>query len=177
MSTDSQNPENFISKSQKKRDMLALQDIGEQLVALSVETLRKLELPEDLLAAVLEAKRIPTTKHGGYKRQMQYIGKVMRGVDAAPIAEQLEALKAPSKKQTALHHLAERWRERVLADGTALAAFMKDFPEADRATLERYASAARDEHAKGRPPKHFRLLYQELHGTIVAQSRAQDTPA
>ncbi|MBL8522066.1 MAG: DUF615 domain-containing protein [Betaproteobacteria bacterium] len=166
--------ENFISKSQKKRDMLALQDIGEELVQLSVERLKKLDLPEELLAAVLDAKRIPTSKHGGYKRQMQYIGKVMRGVDAAPIAAQLEAIKAPNKKQTALHHLAERWRERLLEDSTAIGAFINDFAEADRTVIEQHMKAAKDEKAKGKPPKHFRLLYQELHDTIVRQSRAAE---
>ena len=163
--------ENSISKSQKKRDMLALQDMGEELVRLSVDTIKKLDLPEQLLAAVMEAKRIPTSKHGGFKRQMQYIGKVMRNVDAVPIAEQLEAMKAPNKQQTALHHLAERWRERLLEDATAVGAFLNEFPEADRATLEQHIVATRDERAKNKPPKHFRLLYQTLHDTIVQQSR------
>jgi ribosome-associated protein len=163
--------ENFISKSQKKRDMLALQDLGEELVQLSVESIRKLDLPEDLLVAVLDAKRIPTSKHGGYKRQMQYIGRVMRNLDAAPIAEQLSAIKAPSKKQTALHHLAERWRERLLEDATAIGAFLNEFPDADRVLIEQYARAANDEKAKARPPKHFRLLYQLLHDIIVDKSR------
>ena len=163
--------ENSISKSQKKRDMLALQDMGEELVRLSVDTIKKLDLPEQLLAAVMEAKRIPTSKHGGFKRQMQYIGKVMRNVDAVPIAEQLEAMKAPNKQQTALHHLAERWRERLLEDATAVGAFLNEFPEADRATLEQHIRATRDERAKNKPPKHFRLLYQTLHDTIVQQSR------
>jgi ribosome-associated protein len=163
--------ENSISKSQKKRDMLALQDMGEELVQLSIDSIRKLDLPEQLLSAVLEAKRIPTSKHGGFKRQMQYIGRVMRSVDAAPIAEQLEAMKAPNKKQTALHHLAERWRERMLEDATAIGGFLNEFPEADRATLEQHLRATRDERARNKPPKHFRLLYQALHDTIVQQSR------
>ena len=163
--------ENSISKSQKKRDMLALQDMGEELVTLSVDSIKKLDLPEQLLSAVLEAKRIPTSKHGGFKRQMQYIGRVMRNVDAAPIAEQLEAMKAPNKKQTALHHLAERWRERLLEDVTAIGGFLNEFPEADRAELEQHIRATKDERAKSRPPRHFRLLYQALHDTIVQQSR------
>jgi len=166
-----QEDENSISKSQKKRDMLALQDLGAELVDLSVESIRKMDLPEQLLTAVLDAKRIPTSKHGGFKRQMQYIGKVMRQVDAAPIAEQLEAMKAPNKKQTALHHLAERWRERMLEDATAVGAFVNEFPEADGAVLERYIQSSKDDKAKSRPPKHFRLLYQTLHDVIVAQSR------
>lgn len=163
--------ENSISKSQKKRDMLALQDLGEELVALSVETLRKLDLPEQLLGAVLEAKRIPTSKHGGFKRQMQYIGKVMRSVDAAPIAEQLEAIKAPNRKQTALHHLAERWRERLIEDSSAIGGFLNEFPEVDRVAIERFVTASKEEKAKNKPPKHFRLLYQLLHDAIVDHAR------
>ena len=160
-----------ISKSQKKRDMLALQDLGEELVKLSVESIRKLDLPEQLLAAVLDAKRIPTSKHGGFKRQMQYIGKVMRNVDAAPIAERLAATKAPNKKQTALHHLAERWRERLLEDETAVGGFLNEFPEVDRIVLEQHIRGTKDEKAKNKPPKHFRLLYQVLHDAIVQHSR------
>ena len=166
--------ENFISKSQKKRDMLALQALGVQLVQLSVETIRKLDLPEDLLTAVLDAKKIPTSKHGGYKRQMQYIGRVMRHVDAAPIADRLEAMSAPNKKHTALHHLAERWRERLLEDESAIGGFINDFADADRAAIEQHVRAAKDEKAKGKPPKHFRLLYQELHDCIVRQSRSTE---
>ena len=168
MTTDD---ENSISKSQKKRDMLALQDLGEELVQLSLDTIRKLDLPELLLSAVLEAKRIPTSKHGAFKRQMQYIGKVMRNIDAAPIIEALQASKAPSKQQTALHHLAERWRERLLEDDSALGGFLNEFSEADRLTLEQFVRATKEEKAKGKPPKHFRLLYQSLHDTIVAKSR------
>ena len=166
-----QEDENSISKSQKKRDMLALQDIGVELVRLSVESINKLDLPEQLLIAVLDAKRIPTSKHGGYKRQMQYIGRIMRNIDAAPIIEQLTASKAPNKKQTALHHLAERWRERLLEDATALGGFMNEFPEANRVELEKHLHAAKEEKTKGKPPKHFRLLYQVLHDLIKAQSR------
>jgi ribosome-associated protein len=168
-----QDDENFISKSQKKRDMLALQALGEALVELSTDTLKKLELPEDLRAAVMDAKRIPTSKHGGYKRQMQYIGRVMRGVDAAPIAEQLEGLNAPSKKQTALHHLAEKWRDRLLTDATAIGALLNDYPEADRTALERLVAGSHDERAKNKPPRSYRQLYQALHELVVTRAKAE----
>ena len=163
--------ENSISKSQKKRDMLALQDIGEELVALSSEAINKLDLPDHLRTAVVDAKKIPKSKYGGMKRQMQYIGRLMRQIDPLPIIEQLNSLKAPNKKDTALHHLAERWRERLLEDDSALGGFLNEFPEADRVALEQYVRATKDDKAKGKPPKHFRLLYQLLHDTIVAKSR------
>lgn len=161
--------ENSISKSQKKRNMIALQTVGEELVALSTDVINKMDLPDDLRVAVLDAKRIPNSKHGGNKRQMQYIGRLMREVDCAPILAQLQALKAPNQKQTAQHHLAERWRERMLSDATSVAAFAREFPESDQTMLEKYLAAARDDHAKQRPPKNFRLLYQTLHKHIVAQ--------
>ena len=163
--------ENFISKSQKKRDMLALQDIGEELVGLSSETINKLELPDDLRTAVVDAKRIPKSKFGGMKRQMQYIGRLMREIDPAPIIEQLNSLKAPNKKQTALHHLAERWRERLLTDETALNAFANEFPEADRGLLDKQIQGAKDDKARNKPPKNYRLLYTQVHELIVARSR------
>jgi ribosome-associated protein len=168
--------ENSISKSQKKRNMIALQSVGEELVALSADVINKMDLPDELRVAVLDAKRIPNSKHGGNKRQMQYIGRLMREVDPAPILAQLQALKAPNQKQTAQHHLAERWRERMLADATSIAAFVREFPEADQTVLEKYLAAAKDDHAKQRPPKNFRLLYQTLHKHIVNQFEREQNP-
>ena len=161
--------ENSISKSQKKRNMIALQSVGEELVALSTDVINKMDLPDELRVAILDAKRIPNSKHGGNKRQMQYIGRLMREVDPAPILTQLQALKAPNQKQTAQHHLAERWRERMLADATSVAAFVREFSESDAVALEKLLAAAKDDHAKQRPPKNFRLLYQTLHKHIVEQ--------
>jgi ribosome-associated protein len=168
--------QNSISKSQKKRDMLALQAVGEELFELTAEALRKLSLPEELLEAVLEAKRIPVSKHGGIKRQLQYIGRLMREIDAAPIIAQLQAANAPNQKQTALHHLAERWRDRMMSDATSVAAFANEFPGADALVLDRFIAAAREDHANGRPPKNFRLLYQTLHKHIVERARLAAAP-
>lgn len=149
--------------------MIALQDLGEALVALSVDTLKKLDLPDDLRTAVMDAKRIPTSKFGGFKRQMQYIGKIMRHVDAAPIRAQLDALSAPNKQQTAQHHLAERWRDRLLTDDTALGAFRNQFTEVDIEEINRLIAATKDERAKSKPPKHFRLLYKKIHDILADQ--------
>ncbi len=160
-----------ISKSEAKRRMLALQSMGEELVALSTDTLKKLELPEELRVAVLDAKRIAPSKHGGTRRQMQYIGRLMREVEAAPIAEQLEALKAPGRKATAWHHLAERWRERLLTDASSLAAFVAEFTEADRDALARTIAATHAERSANQPPKHFRVLYKDIHDLILAHAK------
>src|SRR4029077_10982506 len=91
-----------------------LQALGEELVGLSNERLAKLDLPENLLQAITEAKRI--SKHGALKRQRQYIGRLMRDVDAAPIRATLEGWRHQSGAALAVQRLAERWRERLIED-------------------------------------------------------------
>lgn len=172
--------ENSISKSERKRRMLALQGVGEELVALSHDALKKFDLPESLREAILDAKRINPNKHGGMNRQMQFIGKIMREVDAAPIIQQLEELRAPSREQTALHHLAEKWRDQLLADHSAVGAFVAEFVEADtrelaREQLAKMIAATVEERKKHGPPKHFRLLYKTLHLTVVKAAKLAKT--
>ncbi len=160
----------FISKSQRKRDMLALQDMGHTLFRLPPEVLKKFDLPEELRTALMEAQKISPSKHGGRKRQLQYIGKLMRQIDTAPIVAQLESFYAPSKKQTALLHLAEHWRHRLVNEPDSLALFLNEFPAAEQSRFEKYICAARAEQLSGKPPKHYRLIYQEIHRLILQQS-------
>jgi ribosome-associated protein len=172
--TDAADDELPISKSEAKRRMLALQAVGEELVRLPVETLRRFDLPERLFDAIVDAKRINPNKHGGVYRQMQYIGKLMRLVDAAPIVEKLDALKAPSRRDTAMHHLAEQWRTRILSDASALNAFRAEFmPDADDSefeSLQTMVGKAREEYLKHQPPKFFRQTYKLLLKYITAHA-------
>ncbi|MDX2220876.1 MAG: ribosome biogenesis factor YjgA [Burkholderiales bacterium] len=163
----------FISKSQRKRDADALQDLGETLIRLSVDQLKRFDLPEELLEAVLMAKRIPVSKGTAFKRQRQYIGKLMRGLDPAPIQEKLDAMKGLSNKENALMHRAEHWRERLLLERDALPALLREFPSAPAAEIERLVAATQAERMKRQPPKHFRELYKLLY----AQFKAAETPA
>ena len=149
--------EDFISKSQRKRDSTALQVLGAELVKLAPEQLARIDMPETLREAILECKRF--SKHEAVRRQMQYIGKLMRDLDAGPIAEQLAQLHAPSRAQTAVFHRAEQWRTDMLADPAAIDRFVKEFPEANPHRLRSLAGKANEERAAERPPKHFRELF------------------
>ena len=97
----------------------------------------------------------------------------MRDVDVAPIIEQLNALKAPSSKQTALLHLAEQWRERLLRDDDRLDAFISEFPHAATLEIRESIAAARDDPARDTPPQHFRELYHVIHALIQEKARGQ----
>ncbi|MEW6312714.1 MAG: ribosome biogenesis factor YjgA [Pseudomonadota bacterium] len=152
------------SKSQRKREVEALQDLGTELTRLSVDQLRQIELPEDLRNAVLEAKRI--TKNGAIRRQMQYIGKLMRNVDPAPIQASLDAWRGVSHTHNAWLHGLERWRERLLADEAALTELAQAHPGANLQRLRTLIRNARQERAAASPPKHFRELFQALRELI-----------
>lgn len=159
----------FISKTRRKRQMTDLQDVGKALVKLSPEQLARMGLPERLLEAVLACKRF--SKHEAVRRQLQYIGRLMRDVDPAPIVEQLAAIEAPNRKQTALLHLAEKWRDEMLRDPLAADRFTREFPQADAGKLRALAAAAAEERRGTKAPKHFRELFHAINTVIQDQAR------
>jgi ribosome-associated protein len=108
---------------------------------------------------------------------MQYIGRLMRDIDAAPITAQLDIWAGTSRAAVAGFHAVEEWRDRLLAEAGALDALIAAHPEADRARIAMLIDRARTERAAGRPPANFRLLFRELARLLNADQRAADKPA
>ena len=148
------------SKTKRKLEMHALQALGERLSELSPDKLAQLELPEDLAIALGEYRRF--TKWEAKRRQMQYIGRLMREIDPVPISAQLDAWGRTSRSAVAGFHAAETWRDRLLAEDSALAEVAARFPAADPASLGALVTRARAERAAGKPPASARLLFREL---------------
>ena len=163
--------EDFISKTQRKRIATEQQDVGAALVKLPQEQLKRMGLPEPLLEAILECKRLTT--HEALRRQKQHIGKIMRNIDAAPIAAQLAAINAPSRKDTALFHLAEKWRDEMVADPRAVERFAQECPAADAHRLLALVEAARAERAAQRTPKNLRILFHAVNTIVQEQARSK----
>ena len=149
-----------ISKTQRKREMQALQDLGEELAALGTDKLAELDLPTRLLDAVLEAKRI--SKFGGRRRQMQYVGRLMRESDADAIRSQLDVGKGTSVAETARLHAIERWRTRLIGDDLALGELLDQYPRADAQRLRTLIRNVKREAEAKKPPRSFRELFHEL---------------
>lgn len=148
------------SKTQRKKEMLDLQALGEQLVALPSTKLREIDLPEPLLEAVLEAQHI--RQHGALRRQLQYVGRLMRDVDAEPIRAHLDALAGHSKAHAAWQHRLEHWRTRLIDDDAALELFMASHTHADAQRLHTLIRNARREKLNNQPPRSFRELLRVL---------------
>ena len=138
--------------------MQALQDLGAQLVELNEQQLAAAPLPEDLRDAIEEAQRL--TKHEAKRRQLQYIGRLMREVDIAPIKERLEELQGRGRESTAQLHTIERWRDALLAGDDALADFLNRHPRADSQKLRALIRNARREQGAALPPKNYRELFR-----------------
>lgn len=150
----------YVSKSQRKREVEALQDMGAELVKLSTDRIKKLDLPDELRTAVLECQRIKS--NGALRRQMQYIGKVMRNIDVEPIAEQLAEIRGESTIAKARFHELERWRERLLESDDVLTDWMTRHPDSDAQQLRQLIRNARKEAELGKPPKSSRELFKLL---------------
>ena len=175
------------SRSEKKRQSLALQNMGEELTRLGPQEVKNLDLPADLREALQLYARIGD--HEGRRRQMQFIGRVMREIDPAPIRAMLDARREVSAAATAALHQAEQWRDRLLtADQGELAGLVETLltaralpeqdaeePEAagkaampDQDELLTMALAARKEAAENTSPQARRALFRAIHGMLKA---------
>lgn len=148
------------SKSAAKRAMNELQALGAELVALSRDQLKKFDLPDDLLTAVRDCQRF--TSHGAIARQMQYIGKLMRSVDAEPIRAALDEINGLSVAANARMHALERLRSRFLEDEKVIDEIAAAHPDADLQHLRQLRRNALKEQQLGKPPRAFRELYRVL---------------
>ncbi|WP_038487277.1 ribosome biogenesis factor YjgA [Collimonas arenae] len=151
------------SKSQLKREMTALQKLGEELIAESRDRVKRVPMPEDVRDAILECQQIKD--HEGRRRQTQYVGKKMRTLEPHEIAEiqkTLDSWRGLSKADTAAMHALERHRDRLLKDDGALTELLAQHPELDVQHVRTMIRNARKEQAENKPPKAYREIFQLL---------------
>ena len=149
------------SKTRRKRAMEALQALGEELVELSSDRLKKIDLPEDLNSAVRMAQRM--SRHDeARRRQLQYIGRLMREIDPEPIRHSLATVRGESAEETSKLHRIERLRKDLLADEAALYGIAEAFPSVDLQHLRSLRRAALKEQELGKPPRSYRAIFQLL---------------
>ncbi len=164
-----------LSKTDMKKESDRLQALGENLLTLRADLMQRLDLSEKLQDAVSDAKRI--TNFEGLRRQMQFIGKLMRKLDADTVAAVEAALDEQNKgsaKGTLSLHLAEQWRDRLISDDDALTAWMQMDPQSDvqhlRALIRQARKDAQANQAQERPGEAVRhgKAYREIFQTVKA---------
>ncbi|MFD2178840.1 ribosome biogenesis factor YjgA [Veronia pacifica] len=150
----------WVSKSEMKRDMEELQKLGEELVKLKPAVLEKFPLDDSLRDAIADAQRF---KNEARRRQLQFIGKLMRNRDPEPIQAALDKLNNKHSQQTAEMHKLEQLRDRIIEKGdSAINEVIAEFPDAERQYLRQLARQANKEKSQSKPPKAYREIFQYL---------------
>ncbi|MCV2885767.1 ribosome-associated protein [Aestuariibacter sp. AA17] len=158
---DQQEPE-FKSKTQIKQEAHALQKLGEELVKLGSAALAKIPMDDELEEAVELARKI-NKKKDGYRRQLQFIGKLLRQRDVAPIEQALAELQASSQLANKAFHKIEQTRDTLLTQGDdAIQPLLVEYPDLDRQKLRQLVRMAKKQKEQNKPPKAARELFQYL---------------
>ena len=149
------------SKTQRKQQMEELQTLGEELVALSSDRVKKIDIPEELRDAVRAAQRM-LRRDEAKRRQMQYIGKLMRNVEVESIRAALALVRGESAGETAKLHRLERLRTEFLADEKVVNEIASLYPAVDLQHLRSLRRAALREQEQNKAPRSYRAIFQLL---------------
>ncbi|PPK78105.1 ribosome-associated protein [Methylobacter tundripaludum] len=161
------------NKTQIKKDMAVLFALSEEMSELPAGQLKTLELPEIINKAVVEVSGMP--HKGARKRLLKFIAGQLNKIDIEPILEKLSRIKNKSAHAVREHHIVERWRDRLIAEGNdALTELLDEQPHADRQLLRQLLRNAQKETEAGKPPKSSRLLYRQLKELFKVEGEPDD---
>jgi len=161
------------NKTQIKKDMAVLFALSEEMSELPAGQLKTLELPEIINKAVVEVSGMP--HKGARKRLLKFIAGQLNKIDIEPILEKLSRIKNKSAHAVREHHIVERWRDRLIAEGNdALTELLDEQPHADRQLLRQLLRNAQKETEAGKPPKSSRLLYRQLKELFKIEGEPDD---
>jgi ribosome-associated protein len=167
----------FISKTKRKAEADEQQLVGKKLIELTKDQINKLHLEERLHDAVMEAKRL--TANGAIRRQLQYIGRLMRDTDIEPIEDQLARWEGKNIEENARFHQLERWRDRLIEGApepqcAALQEFLATYPNANVQQIRTLCRNAYKERENNKSPKSARDLFKLLRETTEAAQQKAD---
>ncbi|MDY0221116.1 MAG: ribosome biogenesis factor YjgA [Desulfobacterium sp.] len=158
------------SRTKAKLEVEALQRLGERLLDLPVEQITSMEIPDALKKEVLFAKTI--TRHGAKRRQLQYIGSIMRTIDPETIVAAIDRISMARAVASSRFKAMEEIRNELMeGDDSRIEAFLDENPGADRQRLRQLIRNANQEIAAKKPPKSFRLLFKHIRGILEARDR------
>ncbi|MDQ6952469.1 MAG: ribosome biogenesis factor YjgA [Mariprofundaceae bacterium] len=155
------------NKSQLRRDSMELLDLGKKLAAFEVSKLQRMNLPEELMEALLDVKKI--RQNGARKRHFKFVGKLLRSMETEALEKTVHDVEYGTEQENAQFHHVERWRARLLnADNhDAFTQLMAEYPQADAGRMRQLIRNAHKEAAQSKPPRSSRLLFQVLRELLI----------
>lgn len=150
--------DNIISKTEQKKDSKRIQSIGKKISELSIKDIKTFEFPVNIYEATIDLKNLKS--NSAKKRQVQYLGKLLREIDLSNVMLVLEQLKVGSQKEIQKNHIVENWRERLLNQNNSVTQFLNEYPDADRQLLRQTIKNAKKEKKDSSPPRSSRKLFK-----------------
>lgn len=152
---------NWVSKTQRKKECTDMTEMGEKLISLNHDELAQIQMDDELRAAIEEAQRIKS--YGALKRQKQFIGKIIRNIDADEISIQLDKILHKHDMHNAEFKRMEKWRDNLVENGdVAINSFLEAYPNADRHHLRQLVRNVEREKKASKPPTSYRQIFKYI---------------
>ena len=155
---------NIVSKTELKKDSKKIQALGRYISEMGIEEIKKFSFPQNIQQAIYDLKAIKSNP--AKKRQVQYLGKLLRAIDLTEAHIVMEQLRTNSQKEIQLDHYIEKWRDRLISDKESITEFISLHPSYENQTIRQLIQNSLKEKALNKPPKSYRQLFQAIKAIV-----------
>ena len=159
--------DSVVSKTELKKDSKKIQQFGRKISELTINNIEAFKFPLNIYEAVIGLKNLKS--NSAKKRQVQYLGKLLREIDLTDAFLVMKQLKVSSQKEIQRNHIIEGWRDKLLSNNDSITEFIDEYPKIDRQSLRQTVSNAQKEKKDNKPPKHSRQLFKLIKDIIMAK--------
>ena len=156
-----------ISKTELKKDSKKIQDFGRKISGLTINNIEAFKFPSNIYDATIDLKNLKS--NSAKKRQVQYLGKLLREIDLTNAFLVMKQLEVSSQKEIQRNHIIEGWRDKLLSNNDSITEFIDEYPKIDRQSLRQTVSNAQKEKKDNKPPKHSRQLFKLIKDIVMAK--------
>jgi len=157
--------DSVISKTELKKDSKKIQQFGRKISELTINNIEEFKFPLNIYEATIDLKNLKS--NSAKKRQVQYLGKLLREIDLTDAFIIMKQLKVSSQKEIQRNNIIEGWRNKLLNNNNSITEFVDEYPEIDRQSLRQTISNAQKEKIKNKPPKYSRQLFKLIKDIII----------
>mgnify|MGYP000235754880 FL=1 len=154
-----------VSKTELKKDSKKIQQFGRKISELTINNIEAFKFPLNIYEATIDLKNLKS--NSAKKRQVQYLGKLLREIDLTDAFIIMKQLKVSSQKEIQRNNIIEGWRNKLLNNNNSITEFVDEYPEIDRQSLRQTISNAQKEKIKNKPPKYSRQLFKLIKDIII----------
>ena len=159
--------DSVVSKTELKKDSKKIQQFGRKISELTVTNIEAFKFPINIYEATMDLKNLKS--NSAKKRQVQYLGKLLREIDLTDAFIVMKQLKVSSQKEIQRNNIIESWRDKLLNNAKSITEFVDEYPKIDRQSLRQTISNAQKEKKDNKPPKHSKQLFKLIKDIVITK--------